>query len=125
MILVLDAHALLWWLRRDADLDPTAQASISDSLNDVLVSASTIWEIEIKRSLGRLDAPLGLVEAVGTAGFYELPVTGRDAETAARLAPHHGDPFDRMLIAQAQRLDAVVVSRDRAFTRYDVHVLRA
>jgi PIN domain nuclease of toxin-antitoxin system len=125
VILVLDAHALLWWLRRDPGLDPTAQASISDSINDVIVSASTIWEIEIKRALGRLDAPDGLVDAIQAAGFEELPVTGRDAEDAARLPPHHKDPFDRMLIAQAQRLDAFVVSRDAAFAAYELNVLRA
>jgi PIN domain nuclease of toxin-antitoxin system len=125
VILLLDGHALLWWLRRDPGLDRTAQASISDPLNDVVVSASTIWELEIKRALGRLEAPDGLVDAIQSAGFDELPVTGRDAEDAARLPMHHKDPFDRMLIAQAQRLGAFVVSRDAAFTAYELNVVRA
>jgi PIN domain nuclease of toxin-antitoxin system len=122
---MLDAHTLLWWLNRDLGLDPEAQASISSSLNDIVVSASTIWEIEIKRALGRLQAPVGLVDAIQVAGFDELAVTGRDAEDAARLPMHHKDPFDRMLIAQAQRLGALVVSRDAAFAAYELNVLRA
>lgn len=125
MILLLDAHALLWWLADDPTLDRPAFGAIQDPLNDVLVSAATIWEIAIKRALGKLEAPDGIVEAADRAGIDIVPITGADAETAGALPAHHRDPFDRMLIAQAARIGAVLVSRDRAFDAYGVAVLPA
>jgi PIN domain nuclease of toxin-antitoxin system len=125
MILLLDAHALLWWLADDATLEAAARAAIASPANDVLVSATTVWEIEIKRALGKLEAPDGLVDAVETSAFQALPISLADAERAGRLPPHHRDPFDRMLVAQAMRLDAVIVSRDDAFEPYGVNVLSA
>ena len=125
MILLVDANALLWWLADDPGLDAAAARSIADPTNDVIVSAATIWEIEIKRALGKLRAPEGLVQVVEQAGFDALPITGSDAERAARLPAHHRDPFDRMLVAQADRLDATIVSRDAAFEPYGVAVIRA
>lgn len=125
MILLLDAHTLLWWLADDPQLDATAARSIADPANDVLVSAASVWEIEAKRVAGRLRAPAELLDAIGLTGMDTLPVTALDAVTAAALPMHHGDPFDRMLVAQAQRLDALIVSRDRALRAYDVDVLPA
>jgi PIN domain nuclease of toxin-antitoxin system len=125
VILLLDAHSLLWWLADDPELDAAAWRSIADPTNDLLVSATTVWEIEIKRAAGRLRAPDGLLDAVREAGMDTLPVTAADAVRAAGLPMHHGDPFDRMLIAQAQRLDALIVSRDGALDAYDVDVLPA
>jgi PIN domain nuclease of toxin-antitoxin system len=125
VILLLDAHALLWWLGDDATLQAAARAAIASPANDVLVSAATIWEIEIKRALGKLEAPNGLVEAVAASTFQALPITLEDAERAGRLPPHHRDPFDRMLVAQAMRLDAVIVSRDDAFAPHRLDVLPA
>lgn len=125
MILLLDAHTLLWWVSNDPGLAVDARSAIASDLNHVLVSAATIWEIETKRALGRLDSPAGLVDAVEQLGFDIVAVTGRDAERAAALPMHHRDPFDRMLVAQATRLDAVLVSRDRALDAYGVAVLPA
>jgi PIN domain nuclease of toxin-antitoxin system len=125
MILLLDAHALLWWLADDPQLDAAARRSIADPLTGVLVSAATVWEIEVKRAAGRLRAPAPLLDAIRETGMDTLPVTAVDAVTAAGLPMHHGDPFDRMLVAQAQRLDALIVSRDRALQEYDVDVLPA
>ena len=125
MILLLDANAVLWWLADDPTLDPVARAAIADPTNDVLVSAASIWEIEIKRALGKLSAPDGLVAAVDAAGFDVLPITGHDAERAGSLPAHHRDPFDRMLVAQADRVGAIVVSRDTAFVAYGTDVLSA
>lgn len=125
MILLLDAHALLWWLADDATLDAQARAAIADPTNDVLVSAATVWEIAIKRAIGKLDAPPGLTEVIDRTGFDVLPITGADGENAGALPLHHRDPFDRMLIAQANRLDALIVSRDASFAEYGVPVLRA
>ena len=125
MILLLDAHALLWWLADHPELADPARRSINDIANDVVVSAGTVWEIEIKRHLGKLESPPGLVEALEAIGISTLPITAADAERAAQLAPHHRDPFDRMLIAQAVRLDATIVTRDRAFVLYDAAILPA
>ena len=125
MILLLDAHALLWWLADDPTLSQPARAAIRDPSTDVLVSAGTIWEIEIKRALGKLEAPDGLLAAIEAAEFDTLPITGADAERAARLPRHHRDPFDRLLVAQASRLDGLIVSRDRLFEPYEVNVLPA
>lgn len=125
MILLLDARALLWWLADDPTLDRNAFGAIEDPLNDVLVSAATVWEIAIKRALGKLEAPDGMVEAAEQAGIDIVPVTGADAEAAGALPAHHRDPYDRMLVAQASRIGAVVVSRDHAFGDYGVPVLPA
>lgn len=125
MILLLDAHAVLWWLADDPTLDRQARSAVADPGNNVLVSAATVWEIAIKRALGRLESPPGLVTAVEQAGIDVLPVTGADAEFAGGLPAHHRDPFDRVLVAQATRLSALLVSRDEAFAAYDVNVLRA
>ncbi len=123
MILLLDAHTVLWWLADDSELDAEASRSIADPSNAVLVSAATVWEIEVKRAAGRLEAPGELLEVLERSGIETLPVTAPDAVRAARLPMHHGDPFDRMLVAQAQRLDALVVSRDQALYAYDIEVL--
>jgi PIN domain nuclease of toxin-antitoxin system len=125
MILLLDAHAVLWWLADDPTLAEPAKRSIADPSNDVLVSAATIWEIEIKRALGKVQAPDGLLSALEAAGFDVLPITGADAERAASLPPHHRDPFDRMLVAQSVRVGALVVTRDQAFTVYGLDTLTA
>jgi PIN domain nuclease of toxin-antitoxin system len=125
VILLLDAHALLWWLADDPQLATSARTAIADPATDVFVSAATIWEIEIKRAVGKLDAPDGLVQIIVETGFGILPITGEDAERAGRLAPHHRDPFDRMLVAQAGRLDALIVSQDAVFGAYQVNVLPA
>ena len=126
MLLIVDAHALLWALQDGDDrLSSPARNAIADATNDVVVSAATIWEIEVKRAAGRLDSPSDLLEIVDATRIDILPVTGADGSAAARLPMHHKDPFDRMVIAQAMRLDAVVVTRDRAFAAYDVHVLGA
>jgi PIN domain nuclease of toxin-antitoxin system len=123
VIVFLDAHALLWWWSDDAQLVQAARRSITDSTNTVVVSAGTVWEIAVKRAAGRLAAPIDLLEALRTEGFDVVPVTGEDAVVAAELPGHHRDPFDRLLIAQAQRLDALVVTRDRAIAAYEIHVL--
>jgi PIN domain nuclease of toxin-antitoxin system len=125
VILVLDAHAFLWWARDDATLAAAARGAIADPANDVIVSAATVWELEIKRALGKLQAPPDLVEVIGEEGFSCLPVSGQDAADAARLPAHHRDPFDRMLIAQAMRLNAVLITRDAAFEPYGVPILVA
>lgn len=125
MIVLVDANALLWWANDDARLSDPARRTIADPANAVLVSAATIWEIEVKRIAGRLDAPERILEEAERNGFDVIPLTGVDAVAAGNLPPHHHDPFDRLLIAQALRLDAIVISRDRAFAAYGVRQLIA
>jgi PIN domain nuclease of toxin-antitoxin system len=125
VIFLLDAHALLWWLSDDATLAADARSAIADPANDILVSAASVWEIEIKRALRKLSAPDGIVAAIESAGFGALAISAADAERAGRLPSHHRDPFDRMLVAQSQRLDAIIISRDTAFTPYEADILPA
>lgn len=124
MKLLLDSHAYLWWLADDAQLSQPARAAIADCSNVVLVSAASIWEIEIKRTLGRLDAgDADLVAEIEASDFGELPIRAAHATTAARLPSHHADPFDRMLIAQAKTEGLVCVTVDPAFEPYGVPTL--
>ena len=125
MILLVDALAVLWWLADDERLSRDAARSLADPTNDVLVSAATIWEIEVKRAAGRLEAPAELIDDLTRAGIDMIAFTATDAVDAARLPPHHTDPFDRLLVAQAIRLDATIVSRDAALDAYGVSRLSA
>jgi len=122
--LLLDSHTYLWWLDDHPNLSPAARGALADPANVVLVSAASIWEIEIKRALGRLDAgDADLVSEIAANRFMELPVQARHAAAAARLPNHHGDPFDRLLIAQAQLEGLICVTRDRAFQDYETATL--
>ena len=125
MILLLDAHVLLWALSATEQIDSRARHAIEATSNDVLVSAASIWELEIKRAAGKLRFATDLIDDAARAGFDVIAISATDASAAARLPMHHRDPFDRMLVAQAARLDAVVVTRDAAFSAYDIHVLTA
>ena len=123
MKLLLDTHAALWWLDDDERFGRAAARQILDGSNQVLLSAVVVWEVEIKRALGKLDAPPGLAETLIGAGTWPLPVTLEHAAAVEDLPPHHGDPFDRMLIAQAALEGAVVVTRDEAFRPYGVPLI--
>jgi PIN domain nuclease of toxin-antitoxin system len=90
----------------------------------VFVSSATIWEIEIKRSLGRLRGPEDVIGLVEQSGFEELPITFEHAREAGRLPPLHGDPFDRMLVAQARVDRLTLASADETLRRYEVPVLK-
>lgn len=125
MNLLLDTHALLWALGDDPTLRPAAREAIADGTNRVLVSAISVWEVVIKRALGRLDAPDDLVAEVRRARFEPLAVTLEHAEGLAHLPDHHSDPFDRMLVTQARMERLVLVTRDAAIRRYDVQTLMA
>jgi PIN domain nuclease of toxin-antitoxin system len=120
--LLLDTHAFLWWQADDRRLTKQARRAISDA-RIVFVSAATAWEAGIKSALGRLEYPETIESGVEASGFDKLPITLTHAEHAARLAPHHHDPFDRMLIAQAQVEDLTLVTNDRRIARYDVATL--
>ena len=125
MILLLDAHALLWWLTNDRKLSREARGAIADPGNDVVVSAATAWELAIKQATGKIDLPADLASALDGAGLSGLPVTIEDAGVAASLPLLHRDPFDRMLVAHARRIDATIVSRDAQLEPYGIRILPA
>jgi PIN domain nuclease of toxin-antitoxin system len=125
VIIMLDSHALVWWLNDDAGLSSSARGAIADPGNEVLVSAASVWELAIKRAAGKLELARDISADVESAGFGGIPITLADAEAAAALPRHHGDPFDRMLVVQAVRLDAVLMTRNRAFKAYDVRIFTA
>ncbi len=123
MSLLLDTHVLLWWLSDDPLLPTAAREAIASPENEVFVSAASAWEIAIKKAAGRLDAPDDLVEAVEASDFDTLPITLVHAIAAGTLPPHHSDPFDRMLIAQARTDGLTLISIDKRFPQYDVKLL--
>lgn len=122
MRLLLDTHVLLWWLASPEDLSPPTRERVAGA-DWVGVSAATVWELEIKKALGKLDAPDDLLDQLAVKGFTSLAITAEHATAAGRLPRHHDDPFDRMIIAQAMVEDLVVVTRDSRFASYSVATL--
>jgi PIN domain nuclease of toxin-antitoxin system len=122
--LLLDTHALLWWLDGDRRLSPKARRALADQANTVLVSAASAWEITTKARLGKLpgaeDVAADVAACVASQGFEPLDITLLHAQRAGRLTGEHRDPFDRMLVAQSQIEDVAVVSDDAAFDAFDV-----
>jgi PIN domain nuclease of toxin-antitoxin system len=123
--LLLDTHVVLWWLTDDDRLSQEASDVMSDGRNAVLVSAASVWEVEIKRAKGALAAPDDLIEQVEAAGFSLLSVGAVHARAAGRLPRHHDDPFDRMLVAQAVGEGATLLTADRSIARYAVPLMAA
>ena len=118
MRLLLDTHALLWWATSNPGLSRKARKAIADDATDVFVSAASAWEIATKVRIGKLEWPgiAGTVNAyVLGQGFRALPISLVHAELAGQLPIAHRDPFDRMLIAQAQTEDMWLVSNEAAF----------
>jgi PIN domain nuclease of toxin-antitoxin system len=121
--ILLDTQILLWWLARDRRLDRAAMQTIGDPSNHVFVSAASIWEVSIKRHRGRLDAPDDFVDYVDRERFQTLNVTARLGWRAGALPPHHRDPFDRLLVAQALSENLTLMTSDGGLGRYDVDIL--
>jgi PIN domain nuclease of toxin-antitoxin system len=121
--LLLDTHILLWWLADDPSLPAEAAAAIADPQTEVIVSAASAWEIAIKKATGRLTAPEDLVSELSANAFGALAITTGHALLAGALPPHHADPFDRMLIAQAQMERLILVTVDSRFADYEVALL--
>jgi PIN domain nuclease of toxin-antitoxin system len=123
MRVLIDTHILLWWLADDSALPRRAHDVIANPETVVEVSAATVWEIAIEKALGRLVAPDDLLDALSANTFNTLAISADHALAAGSLPPHHHDPFDRMLIAQARTDGLTLVSVDRRFSDYDVDLL--
>jgi PIN domain nuclease of toxin-antitoxin system len=124
MKLLLDTHVVLWWRLDSPRLGPETRHAISGA-DIVWVSAVSGWEVAIKRSIGKLRLVGSFAAMVAASEFDELPVRLSHAEHLMTLAPHHADPFDRMLIAQARSEGLTLVTHDKRIAPYDVEILWA
>ena len=125
MRLLLDTHVLLWALGNPSSLSPGARAAIENPRTPVLVSSASAWEIGVKVSLGKLRAPVDLAEQLRDKRFTQLPVSIAHGLRVGALPLHHRDPFDRLLVAQAQLEGLTIVTRDERIAAYDVATLAA
>ena len=124
MRLLLDTHAFLWWLDGDRRLPTRVRAILGESSNEVLVSAASVWEIATKARLGKLphamDVAADVLACIDSQGFVPLPITVHHAQRAGSLTGDHRDPFDRMLIVQAQAEGVPIASNETIFDRFGV-----
>ena len=126
MRLLLDTHIFLWVAAFPQRLAPATRSAIDDPASEVFVSAATCWEMAIKQARARLDFPLAqLGETIQSLGFTVLPITLAHALAAGALPRHHADPFDRMLVAQAQLEGMMLATDDTQIRRYEVAILGA
>ena len=125
MRLLLDSHVIVWWSLYPGRLRADTRDAIISPDNEVFLSAASIWELGLKIARQKLHLPTNYAARLLADGFDEVPVTIAHAERSAALAPLHGDPFDRLLIAQALEEGYVLVTSDREILRYDVPALEA
>jgi PIN domain nuclease of toxin-antitoxin system len=125
MKLLLDTHILLWWLMDEPTLEADARLLIENPKNIIYVSAVSVWEIAIKKSIGKLEAPDDLDKAIETSHFHPLSITMPHAMGIIALPPHHHDPFDRVLISQAKIENCTLVTRDSRIGKYEVPIIWA
>ncbi len=122
---LLDTHVLLWWLDDPSLLSAEAQGAIRDPDHRVLVSTAAIWEMGVKKALGRLDIPANLAEVLGKDSIQILDIQIDHALSVADLPMLHHDPFDRMQIVQAHLEGLTLVTRDQRIQQYDVRWIGA
>jgi PIN domain nuclease of toxin-antitoxin system len=123
MRLLLDTHILLWWLADSPSLSDRARGLIADPDNPVFVSAVSLWEIWLKQSLGKLQLPSDFEERLAAESFENLPLLADHTREVASMPWHHRDPFDRMLIAQAQAAGLTFLTADQIASLYGDFVL--
>jgi PIN domain nuclease of toxin-antitoxin system len=121
--LLLDTHALLALLSGDYPLSANAQDAMAQPDAQILASAVNVWEIAIKRKIGKLETPDNVIERIDEAGTSILAITARHAQAGGSLPLHHRDPFDRLLIAQAKHEGCAILTKDPAFAAYGVPVV--
>jgi PIN domain nuclease of toxin-antitoxin system len=122
MRLLPDTHAALWLLGGDDRLSRRADSLLTDASNEVLLSSAVVWEVAIKLSLKKLEAPAGFAKLLLDAGATPLAVSTEHAEAVAELPWHHRDPFDRLLVAQAMLEGAILVTADEHLRAYEARV---
>ncbi len=124
MRVLLDTHVFLWWVEGDRVLPATARAALADQENECLISLVSVWELAIKAGMGKLKLALPVkryvVEHAAANGFRMLDIGMAHLGRVETLAPHHGDPFDRLLIAQAIEEQLPIVTADAVFRKYGV-----
>ena len=126
MNLLLDTCVLLWWLDDPINLlSKDASIAIKKSDNRIIVSVVSVWEIAIKKALGKLSCPDNLKEMIEDAEFELMPINYEQAWQVKDLPPHHKDPFDRLLISQAKTDSLTLVTRDSGLNAYNVPILKA
>ncbi len=118
MRILLDTHLLLWWLAGSVSLSDEARRLIADPDNTVFISAVSLWEIWLKENLRKLRLPKDFEKRLAAESFESLPLTGAQARQVALLPWHHRDPFDRMLVAQAQAENLIFLTGDSVVTAY-------
>lgn len=127
MRLLLDSHVLIWLVADPDKLPHHAERAVTDRTNDLFVSLASIWELANKVAIGRLPivgtSVPEMIQSIKKLGVTVLPITEADVVAASTLPPHHLDPFDRMLVAQARTHDLVIVSTDSNIPKYGVPVL--
>ncbi|PIE90752.1 MAG: PIN domain nuclease [Acidobacteria bacterium] len=123
---LLDTQPFLWWLREDPMLGEKTSGIIADADNEIYVSAVSLWEMSIKKGIGKLKLPnLSMSEVVVSQGFLPLPIDFVHAEKAGVLPKHHRDPFDRMLVAQAQIEGLILITKDERIFQCELKLLNA
>jgi len=122
---LLDTHIVLWWLSEPEQIQNKAQKIIRNRENQIFVSSASLWEMAIKKSIGRVTLPHNLLETIAIEGFTLLPIMPDECIGVADLPLFHADPFDRMLIMQAKLHDLVIITRDKKILEYPVTIIRA
>lgn len=121
---LLDTHIILWWLTNPKQIAPKASQIIADKENSIFFSSVSLWEMAIKKSLGRLTLPRNIVEILQTEGFQVLPISHEEALGISDLPQIHQDPFDRMLVMQAKLYNYVLITRDKNIMHYPVVTIK-
>ena len=121
---LLDSHTLLWALDQEQELSETARQEIASPHNVVFVSIASLWELSLKETIGKLKLPERFYRRLVEGGYELLPIALSHIETSTRLPLHHRDPFDRMLVAQAQTEQLTLMTRDAALLQYEVSVMK-
>ena len=122
---LLDTHVFLWWLENPSNLSKEALKTISNNNNIIYISSVTIWEIAIKKSIGKLKTQDNLTEMIEYHNFSVLNINIDHAMEVENLPFHHRDPFDRLLISQSKIEDFTIITRDEIFKQYEIKILQA
>jgi PIN domain nuclease of toxin-antitoxin system len=122
---LLDTHVVLWWLEDPTKLSAASHSAITSPDNQILVSVATIWELVIKSTLNKLQMPTNLLERCKIQRFDLLPIDSSHVLAVSNFPLLHNDPFDRLLMAQAQIENAILITRDKHIPQYGIPLIMA